>query len=103
MAAEIGGTTMMQLAKESIEKFADSLPDEANVALRVYGYEGTGSDEDKQLSCESNKLFYEMEPYDSKKFSEALEQFQPSGWTPVAESLLKASIEGERRLCRVRW
>ncbi|MBP1917292.1 Ca-activated chloride channel family protein [Lederbergia galactosidilyticus] len=90
MAAEIGGTSMMQLAKESIEKFADSLPDEANVALRVYGYEGTGSDEDKQLSCESNKLFYEMEPYDSKKFSEALEQFQPSGWTPVAESLLKA-------------
>lgn len=90
MAAEIDGTSMMQLAKESIEKFADSLPDEANVALRVYGYEGTGSDADKELSCSSNKLFYEMEPYDSKKFGEALGQFEPSGWTPVAESLLKA-------------
>ncbi|CAM4219667.1 D-amino acid dehydrogenase, large subunit [Lederbergia lenta] len=90
MAAEMDGKSMMELAKESIQTFAANLPSEANVALRVYGHEGTGDEKDKNLSCASNELMYDMQPYDETKLNDALNKFEPSGWTPVAESLIKA-------------
>ncbi|MBS4220624.1 VWA domain-containing protein [Bacillus sp. FJAT-49711] len=90
MAETIDGKSMMEWAKESIRTFSANLPKEANVALRVYGHKGTGSDSDKKLSCSSSELLYEMQSYDDAKLNEALNQFQPSGWTPIAESLIQA-------------
>jgi len=90
MAEVIDGKSMMDWAKESIENFSSNLPKEANVALRVYGHKGTGSDSDKQLSCSSSELLYEMQTFDEAKLNDALNQFQPSGWTPIAESLIQA-------------
>ncbi|HLU21209.1 MAG TPA: VWA domain-containing protein [Bacillaceae bacterium] len=90
MAAYLGGETMMNLAKDSIRSFAASLPNDAKVGLRVYGHKGTGSQEDKAMSCDSSELFYEIQSYDEKKLNNALDQFEPSGWTPIAESLIRA-------------
>lgn len=90
MAEVIDGKSMMEWAKESIRTFSSNLPKEANVALRVYGHKGTGSDSDKKLSCSSSELLYEMQAFDEGKLNDALNQFQPSGWTPIADSLLQA-------------
>lgn len=48
MANYMGEKTRMDLAKESIQDFAETLPDDVNLSLRVYGHEGTGSDSDKK-------------------------------------------------------
>jgi Ca-activated chloride channel family protein len=90
MNGKIGGKTKMELAKESITEFASSLPEGANVALRVYGHKGTGSDQDKKLSCESSDIVYAMKNYEENDFEGALNKFKPAGWTPITLALDKA-------------
>ncbi|GKU84872.1 VWA domain-containing protein [Niallia sp. NCCP-28] len=90
MANTIGSKTRMELAKEAIKEFASSLPKESNIALRVYGHKGTGSDADKKMSCQANELVYDIQSYDEGKLNASLNKFQPAGWTPVADSLLEA-------------
>lgn len=87
MAEKIGGTTKMELAKEAIKEFAESLPEEAKVSLRVYGHKGSGSDAHKELSCGSSDLVYQLQAYDAQKLDGALDLFEPTGWTSIAHSL----------------
>ncbi|RTQ91339.1 vWA domain-containing protein [Lysinibacillus telephonicus] len=75
--------TRMQLAKESIQLFVENLPEQANVSLRVYGHVGTGNDEDKAKSCSKVDEVYPLGKYNNSKFSEALNKFEPAGWTPT--------------------
>jgi len=90
MKEKIGDKTKMDLAKEAIKEFAESLPQEAKISLRVYGHKGSGSDEHKQLSCSSSDLVYQLQSYDAKKLDDALKQFEPNGWTSIAHSLRMA-------------
>lgn len=92
MKNKVGNQTQMALAKESIHNFLSTVPEEANVSLRVYGHKGTGSDADKEKSCSSVEQVYDFKPYNEKEFEQALDSFQPSGWTPI-EGALKASKE----------
>lgn len=101
MSAKEGGKTRMEAAKEAIQAFAESLPKEANVSLRVYGHKGSGKDSDKELSCKSSDLVYTLQPYDASKMQSALNQFKPAGWTPIALALQQAqqdlsSFKGEK-------
>ncbi|EST54322.1 hypothetical protein T458_13400 [Brevibacillus panacihumi W25] len=90
MKEKIGDKTKMELAKEAIKEFAESLPEEAKISLRVYGHKGSGSDAHKQLSCSSSDLVYQLQSYDAKKLDDALKQFEPNGWTSIAHSLQMA-------------
>lgn len=90
MGNVIDGKTMMDIAKESIKSFAASLPEGANIALRVYGHKGTGSDKDKELSCSSSELIYEVQGFDSNRLNEALNPIKPAGWTPLADAIEQA-------------
>lgn len=90
MAGQMDGKTKMDAAKEAIKAFAEALPKEANVALRVYGNKGSGKESDKALSCSSSELVYELQKYDAGKLAASLNQFQPTGWTPIAYSLQEA-------------
>ncbi|MFS0615365.1 vWA domain-containing protein [Lederbergia ruris] len=87
MRAEIGGKSRMALAKEAVNDFVKELPEGVNVSLRVYGHKGTGSDADKELSCSSSEVVYPLGAFEQKKFSKALDQFDPAGWTPLAASI----------------
>ncbi|MDZ5713681.1 vWA domain-containing protein [Jeotgalibacillus haloalkalitolerans] len=87
MGAYAGDQTRMEQAKEEINSFLSSVPEEANVSLRVYGHEGTGDEADKAKSCGAIEEVYERGPYESAAFQEALNQFDPAGWTPVAGAL----------------
>lgn len=87
MREKIGETTKMELAKEAIKEFAQALPPEARISLRIYGHKGTGSEADKQLSCSSSDLVYQLQAYDEARLDMALKQFAPSGWTGIAHSL----------------
>jgi len=91
MAEREGNQTRMEAAKAAIKEFAKSLPEQANVALRVYGHRGSGSDTDKALSCGSSELVYGMAPYNQTKLDQALSKFKPAGWTPIAYSLQESA------------
>ncbi|MEK5108660.1 VWA domain-containing protein [Cytobacillus sp. FSL K6-0129] len=90
MANYMGSKTRIDLAKESIEEFASTLPEDVNLSLRVYGHEGSGSDEDKKMSCAANELVYESQTYNESELSSALNSFEPAGWTPLAQSIKEA-------------
>ncbi|PAE18428.1 hypothetical protein CHH80_21795 [Bacillus sp. 7504-2] len=90
MGNVIDGKTMMNIAKESIMEFAASLPEGANIALRVYGHKGTGKEKDKELSCSSNELIYNMQAYEQNALQQALSGVNPAGWTPLASALEQA-------------
>lgn len=86
MAADAGGKTRWQAAQEAVTEFAEKIPENATISLRVYGHEGTGSDADKALSCESTESFYN-DQYEAETFETALNKAKPAGWTPIALGL----------------
>ncbi|PFG03898.1 VWA domain-containing protein [Bacillus sp. es.034] len=87
MNAKVGDQTQMELAKEAINDFVSNLPKDVNISLRVYGHKGTGDESDKEKSCSSIEQVYGFDQYNQDSFSDAINQFKPSGWTPIAESL----------------
>lgn len=93
MKADVPGGNKMTLAKSSIKQFSESLPDNVNVSLSVFGHKGTGADQDKKLSCESIETVYALKNYDQKEFSDALDRFDASGWTPLASAIQRAEKE----------
>lgn len=90
MAAYVPGGIKMDLAKDAIKKYASGLPQDSVISLRVYGHKGTGSDSDKTLSCASTAVMYAANSYQDEGFSNALTQFKPSGWTPLAATIKSA-------------
>ncbi|MEK3799160.1 VWA domain-containing protein [Peribacillus sp. FSL H8-0477] len=96
MAKKMNGKTMMDTAKEAIEEFAGALPGGANIALRVYGHKGSNEDKDKEVSCKSNELVYDMQSYDQTSLQDSLNQFKPTGFTPLANALTEAKKDLEK-------
>ncbi|SEU05211.1 Ca-activated chloride channel family protein [Salinibacillus kushneri] len=90
MAQVINGKTKMKAAKDAISNFLNELPEETKVALRVYGHKGTGSDEDKKMSCRSTDRIYGFDSYDADSFMKSLNQIEPAGWTPTGLALKEA-------------
>ena len=87
MAQKVGGKTKMELAKQAINEFVASMPEGANISLRVYGHKGSNSDSDKKVSCASTEVVYELNPYNESKFQDSLNSFKPTGWTPIANAI----------------
>ncbi|WP_051556307.1 vWA domain-containing protein [Alkalihalobacterium bogoriense] len=90
MKNEIDGKAMMDIAKDAIREFTSNLPEKVNVGLRVYGHEGQSTGADKSQSCQSTELVFDIQPFDSDDFNPILNQFEPTGWTPIALSLEEA-------------
>ncbi|MFD1706072.1 VWA domain-containing protein [Siminovitchia sediminis] len=86
MNAQNKSGTRMEEAKSAIMSFIDVLPKESTVSLRVYGHEGTGSDEDQARSCISTETIYNggKEPDDIQS---ALKEVKPAGWTPIGKAI----------------
>ncbi|TKD66329.1 VWA domain-containing protein [Pseudalkalibacillus hwajinpoensis] len=87
MAGQVNGGTKMDLAKDALKRFSSSLPEDANVLLRAYGHKGSNADGDKELSCSSNEVFYDLGTFDEQTFNQALSRFEPTGWTPLGDAI----------------
>lgn len=97
MNQKIDGKTKMDSAKDAIIQFSQKLPQNAQISLRVYGNEGTGSQKDKELSCNSTKEIFNGTGKEIKHLQTSLQQVQPAGWTPIANALetVKQDIQPE--------
>jgi Ca-activated chloride channel homolog len=90
MAEQVNGQQKMAQAKAAIQQFASSLPEGTQVSLRVYGHKGSNKEKDKAVSCQSSEVVYPFAPYNQSKFSQSLNQFRPTGWTPIAKAIQDA-------------
>jgi Ca-activated chloride channel homolog len=91
MAEDLGGRTKMEIAKDVMNRFVTTIPSEANVGLRVYGHTGSNEEADRAESCQGTELFYPFAPLDTAKFQQAINSFEPTGWTPIARALEQAA------------
>ncbi|MEY8749232.1 vWA domain-containing protein [Alkalicoccobacillus gibsonii] len=90
MAAEMDGKPKMDIAKEAVQTFASNLPEEANVALHVYGHKGSNQTEGKEESCSRTETLYSFNEYDEADFQASLDSFQATGYTPIALAIEEA-------------
>ncbi|MCG8347687.1 MAG: VWA domain-containing protein [Chloroflexales bacterium] len=90
MAGEIDGQQKLDVAKQAILGFIETIPDNAKVSLRVYGHFGSNAAQDKALSCANTELLYPFVEIDRNQFTAAINAFEPTGWTPIDSSLQAA-------------
>ncbi|MFC9601063.1 VWA domain-containing protein [Peribacillus butanolivorans] len=87
MKEQINGKSKMDSAKEAIQSFGDKLPKNAEVSLRVYGHKGTGSQKDKQISCNSTEEIFHGQGEQTNQIKTVLQGVKPAGRTPIANAL----------------
>lgn len=90
MKEVVAGQTRMEQAKVAISKFVEQIPSDANVSLMAYGHVGSSADSDKAKSCSSVEILYPLSTYQAEDFTNSLNLFQASGWTPLAGAINKA-------------
>ncbi|EMR06390.1 Mg-chelatase subunit ChlD [Bhargavaea cecembensis DSE10] len=93
MAGQMEGRSKMDLAKEAITGFAGSLPDNANVSLRIYGHAGSNQPDGKELSCSTTEEVYALDSYDAASFRKALDTVAPTGYTPIGLAMEEAAAD----------
>lgn len=86
------GETRMDAAKRVLGGVIAAIPEQPgiNVGLRVYGHEGNNTEAGKAESCKASELVVPLEGVDKEQLEKELEALQPTGWTPIAESLKRA-------------
>lgn len=90
MADETPGGTRMDLAREALSQYVESLPPGINVGLLLYGHRGSRDESDKAESCAAIDLAYRVGPVDRVTLEAMLNSAPAVGRAPVAESLLAA-------------
>jgi len=93
MAQQVGnGETRMQAAKRVMNDVIDALPERegVNVGFRVYGHKGNNTEAGKAESCQSSDLLVPIDGVNKDALRKQVASFNPTGWTPIAESLKRA-------------
>lgn len=84
MWAKVGARTRIDIAKEVMVQVIQNLPDDAEVALRVYGHRiGPG----KAGACEDSELLFPFAKIDKRRLLERIRAIRALGTTPIAYSL----------------
>ncbi|MFP7476783.1 vWA domain-containing protein [Terribacillus saccharophilus] len=87
MLLDVDGEQKMEVAKDAVKSFAKTLGSSNDISLIVYGHKGSESDSDKNESCTGIEEVYASGAYDNQKFSEATDQIEARGWTPLAGAI----------------
>lgn len=91
MLLQTDGRVKMDIAKDAVKSFAQTIGQSSEVSLVVYGHKGSESDADKIESCSAIEELYPMGQYSKKEFHEAVDSFESKGWTPLAGAIQKAA------------
>ena len=87
MAENIGSETKIAVAKKAVADFLTKMPQSVNTGLIVYGHKGSNSLADKESSCLGIEEVVKLGNNNSSNIINAINSFNPRGWTPIANSL----------------
>lgn len=85
------GRTKMEAARQAVTQYVLGTPASLPLGLMVYGHVGSNDASDKPASCAGVELFAGLGELTAGAVDATLQQFQPTGWTPVAGSLQAAA------------
>ncbi|WP_449354593.1 vWA domain-containing protein [Virgibacillus natechei] len=91
MLLSVDNEVKMDIAKDAVERFGETIGQDNDVSLVVYGHKGSESEADKELSCNGIEEVYPMGSYDEAEFADALSSFESKGYTPLAGAIQKAA------------
>lgn len=91
MLLQAEGRVKMDIAKDAVKSFAQTIGQSNEVSLVVYGHKGSESDEDMFESCSAIEELYPMGKYSKQDFHAAVDSFESKGWTPLAGAIQKAT------------
>ncbi len=91
MAAKVGGTPLIQLAKNAVADYVGSLEGDVNLSVVAYGHKGNNTQAGKQESCNGIEEIYYMGPVNASVVTSKVNALNPNGWTPIASSLQRAA------------
>ena len=87
----VGGKKKIDVAKDAVAGFLRDIDKNTNVSIILYGHKGSNSQSSKNVSCAGIDEVYWMSPIKPDIAIEKLSGATPTGWTPIAASLQKAS------------
>lgn len=91
MAAQAGeNRNKLDSAKFALSRYVKVASVIYNVGFMVYGHKGNNEESGKAESCVGIELLKPIGEVQGDAIDPLLEQFQPTGWTPIAASLEKA-------------
>lgn len=90
MLLSVDNEVKMNIAKKAVTRFAKTIGEESEISLMIYGHAGSQNAADKQLSCTQIDEVYPMGKYNERQFSEAVNDVEAKGWTPLAGAIKKA-------------
>jgi hypothetical protein len=102
MLGRIGGRTKFEIARECVEDLVDRLPENQEVALRVYGHRRSALDEDADKDTALELPMGAWTAGHRQRFASTLRSLRPRGKTPLALSLTEASRDLTRLGSRTR-
>ena len=73
-----------------MQLYATGTPDTTDLGFMVYGHQGSSDEADKAVSCEGVELLAPLGEATFETLPATLEQFVPTGFTPIARSLQRA-------------
>jgi hypothetical protein len=92
MAQMVGGKKKIDIAKEATWNFINKMNgSNINLSIIVYGHKGSNSPSQKALSCTGIDEVYYMNSIHAEVAKGKVNAFQPTGWTPIANSFKKAA------------
>lgn len=98
-----GGPTRISAAKQALTRVVETLPDESDVGLRVYG--ATVFDRSQKGACTDSQLVVPPGVDNRAELGRAIADFEPYGETPIAYALREAAsdlgAEGQRSIVLV--
>jgi hypothetical protein len=86
MNAKLGGSTRWLTALEVLRKFVATIPDDFNVALRVYGHRHPSKSEE---TCTDTELIVPLAKLDRARIIDTASGLKPRGETPLVLSTLE--------------
>jgi Ca-activated chloride channel family protein len=93
MAETVKGSKKSEVAKSAIAQFVDGLPKDTNIGLTVFGHKGSNSAADKAASCAGIETVYPLAQLNKSQFTQAVNSFKPTGYTPIAATLKRLESE----------
>ncbi|WP_044642125.1 vWA domain-containing protein [Risungbinella massiliensis] len=87
MAAKMEGKRKIDLVKEKLTSFIQTLPKGTMVTLKVYGHKGSSKQEEKQISCQGDEIVYQNATFTPDQLASALAQVDAKGYAPLSKAL----------------
>ncbi len=87
------GRNKMEAARGALQRYVVGTPDSFNLGLEVFGHRGSNDPSGQAESCAGIDVFAPLGALDVASVDATLQQFQPTGYTPIAGALDRAAQE----------